>query len=123
MRRGLIIGIVGWLADIALFRLIGHRLMAHDVFLTTYFVSGVLSVLAALVLCRFVCEEGKVARFGAGLAVPGLIGGAAAVLSFSAVFPNITAERADEFAALMLWGYGLLLASVLLFGERVVRRT
>lgn len=123
MRRGLLIGIAGWLLVTVLFRLAGRQLMAHDVFLATYLAGGIVFAAAALVLCRFVCEEAKVVRFGAGLTVPGLLGNAAALLAFRTVFPNISAERADEFGALMLWAYGLVLASILLFGERVMRRT
>jgi len=122
MRRGLILGILGWLGDIVLFRLIGHHVLADDVFLAVYFANGVLCVPLALVLCWLFGEPGKAARFAAGLTIPGLIGGAAAVLAFPVFYPNIPADRADEYAAFMMFGYGIILATILLFGEKVVRR-
>lgn len=122
MRRGLIAGIVGLILLTVIFRMTGGMLFARFSLLSLLAVSGVISAVLSLILCRFVCQPGKMTRFGAGLAIPGLLGGAAAVVAFATIFPEIPSDRADDFAAIVLWANGIILASVLLFGEKVVRQ-
>ncbi|PLX39433.1 MAG: hypothetical protein C0606_02650 [Hyphomicrobiales bacterium] len=122
MRRGLITGLVGWLLATILFRMIGAPVLSVGAYFYTFAVGGLAVAILALVLCRLLCQPGKVARFGAGLVIPGLLGDAAAVLAFGSVFPTVSLERADEFGALMLWGYAIILATIVLLGDKVVRQ-
>ncbi len=123
MRRGLITGFLAWLAATILFRLGAPVLLSSDqaTYAIVYLVGGPLAGVLALVLVRYICEPGKVARFAAGVAIPGLLLDSAAVLNFSLFYPNADPAMAASFGALMLWGYGLIVAAILLFGDRVVR--
>lgn len=123
MRRGLITGFAGWAVAFVLFRLWGHVLLGSPAAVQlTFLLGGVVTALLAGLLCRLVCQPGKVARFAAGLAIPGLLLDSACVLAFEAVFPTMPVALAAIFGALMLWGYGLILATILLVGDRLVER-
>ncbi|MHC5653877.1 DUF5367 family protein [Stappia sp. ICDLI1TA098] len=123
MRRGLFVGIAGWLAATVLFRLFGDMILPGPgpAYVAAMIVGGVLAVAVALAAARLFCEPGKSARFAAGVVIPGLFGDAATTLAFPDVFPAIPAARDALFAAMMLWGYGLILAGLILFGDKVVR--
>ena len=121
MRRGLIVGIIGWLAATAIFRLAGHLfLVPGPALLPAFLFGGAAAALIAALLTRLVCEPGKAARFAGGVVAPGLFGDAAATLAFADVFPAIDPAMGTVFAAMMLWGYGVILATILLFGDRLV---
>ena len=123
MRRGLIVGVVGWLVATLLFRLFGSWFLPADgaSYLVALVVGGILAGVVVLLAARLFCEAGKSARFALGLLVPGLLGDAAATLAFPTVFPALPPERAALFAAMMLWGYGLIAAVLALWGDRVVK--
>ena len=94
---------------------------------TTYAImfvaGGILAALVAAVFVYYGCEPGKSLRFGMGLVIPGLILDSAVVLMFPTVFPYADPGMGGKFGALMLWGYGIILATILLFGPRLERRT
>ncbi|MAB00945.1 MAG: hypothetical protein CMN87_20960 [Stappia sp.] len=123
MRRGLIVGLVGWLVATLLFRLFGPWFVPAEggAYLVALLAGGFLAGVVVLFAARFVCEAGKSARFALGILVPGLLGDAATTLAFPTVFPSIPPERAALFAAMMLWGYGLIATVLALWGDRVVR--
>ncbi|MCC2111986.1 MAG: DUF5367 family protein [Hyphomicrobiales bacterium] len=121
MRRGLIIGILGWLAATIVFRLLGHLILVPGPGLfATFLIGGVAAAIVALLLVRVFCEAGKVARFAGGVVAPGLFGDATATLMFEDVFPATDPTMSTVFAAMMLWGYGIILSTILLFGDRLV---
>lgn len=61
-------------------------------------------------------RRGLITGFAAWLIVT------AAFRLFGQVFPSIPGPLAAIFAALMLWGYGLVIATIVLFGDRLVAR-
>ncbi|MBL6431163.1 MAG: DUF5367 family protein [Alphaproteobacteria bacterium] len=123
MRRGLIVGIIGWLAASLVFRLFGNLFLVGPglPYVLALIVGGVLASAVALLAARLFCEPGKSARFAAGVVIPGLLGDAAATLAFAQVFPALPPAFDVLFAAMMLWGYGVILAVLILFGDKVVR--
>ncbi|SDU06066.1 DUF5367 family protein [Stappia sp. ES.058] len=123
MRRGLFVGIVGWIAASLLFRLFGHLILVGPglAYVVALVVGGVAAGAISLLAAWLICEPGKSARFAAGVVIPGLLGDAAATLAFARVFPAIPSEYDVLFAAMMLWGYGVILAVLILFGEKVVK--
>jgi hypothetical protein len=123
MRRGLIVGILGWLAASVLFRLFGHLVLVGPgvPYAVALVVGGISAGALALLLARLFCEPGKTARFAAGVVIPGLLGDAAVTMAFARVFPALPPEFDGLFAAMMLWGYGVILAVLILFGDKVVR--
>jgi hypothetical protein len=123
MRRGLIVGILGWIGASIVFRLFGQYILVGPglAYVVALVVGGVAASAVALLAARLFCEPGKSARFAAGVVMPGLLGDAAATLAFAQVFPAIPPEFDVLFAAMMLWGYGVILAVLMLFGDKVVR--
>ena len=123
MRRGLIVGFPLWLVVVLLFRFAGNGLfVSPGAALTLFLLGGGVAALLALMLCRLVCEPGKVARFAAALAVPGLLLHTATTLLFGVVFPDLFFELAQVYAAFIMWIYALMLSALLLFGDRVARK-
>ena len=59
--------------------------------------------------------------FGVGLVVPGLFGDAVITLALGRVFPNIGTELGAAYGSWMLLGYGVIMASLLTFGQRAVK--
>lgn len=123
MRRGLIVGLAGWLGATLLVRILGPwGLPAHGMaYLGTLLIGGVLAGAVALLAAHLFCQAGKSARFAMGLLVPGLLGTAAATLAFPTVFPSLPPERAALFAAMMAWFSGIVAASLALWGDMVVK--
>lgn len=123
MRRGLIIGFIGWLLATLLFRQIGQYVIPGPnlVFLVSLLLGGVVVAMLAAVLTRLACPPDKIARFGAGVTIPGLFGAAATTLAFEVVFPNIDPADGVLFGAMMLWAYAIVLTVIVLFGEKIVK--
>ncbi|MCA1297227.1 DUF5367 domain-containing protein [Stappia indica] len=61
------------------------------------------------------------ACFAAGVVISGRPGDAAATLLLAQMFPAIPANDDVLFAAMVLWGYGVILAVLILFGDKLVR--
>ncbi|MBA4610206.1 DUF5367 family protein [Stappia taiwanensis] len=53
--------------------------------------------------------------------MPGRPGDAAATLLCAQAFPAMPTNDDVLFAAMMLWGYGVILAVLILFGDKLVR--
>ena len=121
MRRGLISGFALWLVSYLAFRLLGPLGVSSNLSaLITFLAGGALIALLGLLACRLACEPGKLARFTAAIAIPGLLLDSACVIAFADTFPGIPLSFSAIFAACALWGYGLLLSALLLFGQRLV---
>ena len=121
MRRGLIAGFALWLVTYLAFRLLGpFGFHSSLTVLATFLAGGLFVALLGLLACWFACEPGKLARFAAAIAIPGLLLDSACVIAFSEAFPGIPVSFSAIFAACTLWGYGLLLSALLLFGQRLV---
>ena len=123
MRRGLIVGIIGWLLATIGFRYFGQLIVTGPGagFLVALVVLGLVAAAIALLAARLFCVPGKSARFAGGVVLPGLLGDAAVTMAMPTVLPNIATQHAAQFAAMMLWGYGVILAALLLFGDKVTR--
>ena len=106
MRRGLLVGFAMWFVTTMILRIWGGWLLEGDMadFMLVMLVAGILAGAVTALLLRYVCTPGKVARFGAGLAIPGLFGYAGSLI-----------------ASLTLWWYAIVLSTALLYGDRLAR--
>ena len=124
MARGLLVGFVVWLLVRIMFRFNGQWFLADD-FATLVFGfcwMAVNSAIAVWFVVRWFCPSRAVLwPFGIGLVVPGLLGDAVITAMLGSVYPNIGADMAATYGAWMLMGYGVIMASLLAFGERAVR--
>lgn len=123
MRRGLLVGFAMWFVTTMILRIWGGWLLEGDMadFMLVMLVAGVLAGAVTAALLRYVCTPGKAARFGAGLAIPGLFGYAGSLIAFCDFFPGLSSTMADLIASLMLWWYAIVLSTALLYGDRLAR--
>ena len=124
MIRGLIVGFIVWLFARILFRFAGHWFLADDLATLVFGFCwmAVNSAIAVWFVVRWFCPSREVYwPFGVGLVVPGLFGDAVITLALGRVFPNIGAELGAAYGAWMLLGYGVIMASLLTFGQRAVK--
>lgn len=123
MRRGLIIGTGFWLIGVVVLRIWGSDLIGGSgrTFFWTLMIGAAIAAAAALLAVRIACPPTKVARFAGGLAIPGLLGHSASIIAFCDVFPTMSSTLADLLGAFFLWIYGIVLATVLLYGDKLVK--
>ena len=105
-----LVGAVGWAAAT-----LALRLLPTWPAPSWALAAGVLVLLAALprlviLLTRQLPREGRIAG-AAAIALPGMVGDAAATASFTQVFPQAPAAYAGGFGGLMLLGYAVILAT------------
>lgn len=119
MSRGIVVGVVVWALVTLIMRLWSGVLLPRSSFefLKAFLLAVPVAGSLAIVLRLFVCPRGEVERFALGLAVPGLLLGAATLFAFGDVFPDATPLARGHYGTLMLWGYGLILAIFLLSVE------
>ncbi|MEZ5839925.1 MAG: DUF5367 family protein [Hyphomicrobiales bacterium] len=123
MRRGLIIGFAMWLVTMFVLRIWGGWLLDGDTgdFLVLLLVTGIIAYGVTALLLRYACSPGKAARFGAGLAIPGLFGYAGGLIAFCDFFPDLSSTMADLIGSLMMWWYAIVLVTALTVGDRLAR--
>ncbi len=122
--RGLIVGVCVWLIARIFFRFTGQWFL-DEVPLTLLFGFAWMTVSSAIAVwfvVRWFCPSREVLwPFGIALVVPGLFGDAFITMLFGLIYPNIGGRLAAGYGSWMLWGYGVTMASLLLFGERAVK--
>ncbi len=124
MARGLLVGFLVWFFVRILFRFTGHWLLADDwaTLIFGFCWMAVNSAVAVWFVVRWFCPSRDLFwPFGVGLVVPGLFGDAAITMAIGSVYPNIGAAMGAAYGSWMLFGYGVIMASLLVFGERAVK--
>lgn len=108
------LGILIWLVATIAFRLFGQFILDPTNAMLTI---GIFIAMLLLIVMMYgiytwkhvsLSDRIKVAMF---VALPGMLLDINSVLFFPTVFPNIDPNANGLFAALMLWGYGLILLS------------
>jgi hypothetical protein len=124
MIRGMIVGALVWLLARIFFRFTGQWFLDSEPFVLLFGFTWmtVSSALAVWFVVRWFCpSRDQLWPFGIGLVVPGLFGDAIITMFFGLIYPNIGGYMAAGYGSWMLWGYGVIMASLLLFGERAVK--
>lgn len=118
-RKFLMIGLVGWLAATLGFRLCGQFILTPDDETRTLVVGLLLSAPLVLLMRTFYrserlqqTSERLAAAFS--VAVPGMLLDALTTLFFGYVFPNMASDAGNDFGALMLWGYAVIIITGLI---------
>jgi hypothetical protein len=124
MLRGMIVGFLLWLVARIFLRFTGQWFLDNEPFVLLFgFACMTAASLAAVWLAvHWFCPSREdLWRFGTGLFVPGLFGDSVITMFFGLIYPNIGGYLAAGYGSWVLWGYGVMTASLLLFGERWVR--
>lgn len=120
MGRGLLYGVVLWAILSLCFKLIVDgdviHLSATQLRVVLPMIGVGAAVIVALATVISPAPGYDATRFGLGLAVPGLILGAAALLVFGRLVARPSLEHGVVYAILLLWTYGLILSAVALLG-------
>lgn len=122
--RGMIVGLAVWLFARIFLRFTGQWFLDEAVLTLAFGFAwmGINSALAVWFVLRWFCPaRDQLWPFGIGLVVPGLFGDAFITMVFGLIYPNIGGNLAAGYGSWMLWGYGVIMASLILFGERAVR--
>lgn len=124
MIRGMIVGGLVWIVARIFFRFTGQWFLDNEPYVLLFGFSWMTinSALAVWFVVRWFCpSREQLWPFGIGLVVPGLFGDSVITMFFGLVYPNIGGYLAAGYGSWMLWGYGVIMASLLLFGERAVK--
>ena len=118
-RKFLLIGLIGWLAATLGFRLFGQFILTPDDELGNAVVGLLLAVPLALLMLAFyrlenVRQTSERLTAAISVAVPGMLLDAVTTLFFDKVFPNMASATANDFGALMLWGYAVIILTGLI---------
>lgn len=115
-------GLAAWLAFTLLFRLVGQFFLNPDspamIGLTFAITLPAMLAITYPLYARFRLDAEQRARAAATMALPGLLLDALATLLFTWFFPNLAPSMAASYAALMLWGYAIVLLTGVVPGSR-----